>query len=72
MIQDFEDLRLADPDRRLGLLGVVDEDHAPARGRDERGSGHEPDGALVAVNGDRGTLVDLFDLLGDVGQQIVG
>ncbi len=35
VIEDLQDLGLVDPERALRLLGVVDQDHAPAGRRHE-------------------------------------
>ena len=60
------------PGRALGLLGVVDEQDAARLGVGQLGVGDEPDGPPPAVDGDRRAVVHRVDLLGDVGEQVVG
>ena len=72
VVEDLDDLRLLDAGDALALLGVVDEDHPPRRRRDEVGAGDQADRPLRRVDRDRGAVVDVLDLLGDVAEQIVG
>ena len=72
VVEDLDDLGLLDAGRALGLLGVVDEQDAARLGVGELGVGDEPDGPPSAVDGDRRAVVHRVDLLGDVGQQVVG
>ena len=60
------------PGDALGLLGVVDEQRRGAAAgstRSERVT--RPTGRPRAVDGDRGAVVDVLDLLGDVGDEVV-
>jgi hypothetical protein len=51
---------------------VVDEHDAARLGVGQLGVGDEPDGPALAVDGDGGAVVHRVDLLGDVGQHVVG
>ena len=66
VVEDLDDLGLLDSGHALRLLGVVDEDHAAAHRRDEIRAGQQPDRALAFVDDDRGAMVRVLDLLGDV------
>ena len=73
VVEDLDDLGLLDPGHALRLLGVVDEDHPAGRRVHQVRARHEPDGpARPRLDGDGRAVVDLLDLLGDVGQQVVG
>ena len=72
MVEDLDDLRLLDPGHALRLLGVVDEQHAPRARVEQVGARDEPDRVALGVDGDGGPVVDLLDLVGDVGEQVVG
>ena len=72
VVEDLDDLGLVDARHALGLLGVVDQDHAPAHRRDEIGPRDEAHRAAVGVHYDRRAVVALADLLGDVGDQKLG
>ena len=72
VVEDLDDLGLLDAGDALGLLGVVDEQHAARRRVDEVGAGDEPDRVPARVDRDRRAVVDLLDLVGDVGEQVVG
>jgi hypothetical protein len=61
-----------DADDALGLLGVVDEQHAPRLGREQLGVRDDADRPARAVDRDRGAVVDVPDLAGDVGDEVVG
>ncbi len=72
VVEDLEDLGLLDAEHRLAGLGVVDEQHAPARRRDEVRAGHEPDRAPLGVDHHARAVVALLDLLRDVGHEVLG
>ena len=59
VVEDLDDLGLIDARHALGLLGVVDEQHAPARRRDEIGARDQADGAAVGVDHDRRAVMAL-------------
>ncbi len=60
------------PADALPDLGVVDEEHAPRAGVEEVGPRDDPDGHPLLVDGDRGPVVDLHDLLGYLRYEVVG
>ena len=72
VVEDLDDLGLIDAGHALRLLGVVDEDHAPAHRGDQIRAGQQPDRALQVVDDDRGAVVRVLDLLGDLADQLVG
>ena len=72
VVEDLDDLGLLDAGHALGLLGVIDEQHAARRRVDEIGAGDEPDRMPARVDRHGRPVVDLLDLVGDVGQQVVG
>ena len=72
VVEDLEDLGLIDPDRALGLLGMIDQHDLAARWSHEVRARDQPHRTLVAVDRDRGAVVALLDLLGDVVEQEVG
>ncbi len=63
VIEDLQDLRVADPDRALRLFGMVDEHQPPPRGSDEVRAGDQADRAVLGIERDRGAVVALLDLL---------
>ena len=72
VVEDLDDLGVLDADHALRLLGVVDEQDAPRLRVDEVAAGDEADRAAAAVDDDGGAVVDVLDLVGDVGEQVVG
>ena len=72
VVEDLDDLGLLDAGDALPLLGVIDEHHAPPRRGDEIAARDQPDRSALGVDRDRGAVVDLLDLLGDVGDQVLG
>ena len=72
MVEDLDDLGLLDAGHALRLLGVVDEQHAPARRRDQVRARDEADRAALRVDHHRGAVVALLDLLGDLVDQELG
>jgi hypothetical protein len=72
VVEDLDYLRLLDARHALRGLGVVDEDHPPWARGDEVAARQQPDRAVARVDRDRGLVVDVFDLLGDVCDQVVG
>jgi hypothetical protein len=71
VVEDLDDLRLLDARHALRMLGVVHEQHAALLGIDAIRAGHQPNGPARPVHRDRGAVVDILDLLGDVGDQVV-
>ena len=71
MVQDLDDLGLLDPGDALGLLGVVDEQHAPTGRGDQIRAGEQPDGVPPGIDDDRRAVVDLLDLLRYVGDEVL-
>ena len=72
VVEDLDDLGLLDAAHALALLGVVDEHHPPSRRRDQVGARDQADRAAPGVDDDGGAVVDLLDLLGDVGDEVLG
>ena len=71
VVEDLDDLGLLDAGHALRLLGVVDEQDATRRRVDEVGAGDQPDRMPARVDRDGRAVVDLLDLVGDVGEQVV-
>ena len=72
VVEDLDDLGLLDAGHALRLLGVVDQQHPPRQRAHEVHAGDEPDRVPARVDRDRRPVVDVLDLVGDVGEQVVG
>ena len=72
VVKDLDNLRLLDADHALALLGMIDEHDPAPRRSDQVRARDQPDRAPQRVDDDRSPVVDVLDLLGNVGDQVIG
>jgi hypothetical protein len=71
MVEDLDDLGLLDARDALGTLCVIDQQDPPRRRADEVRPGHQADRPTAAVNRNGRPIVDVLDLIGDVGDEVL-